>query len=63
MGRVCAAKVGFAVIAGCMWPVAATDPIGPLKTFGTGRSAFHNAGPEVALFEYNLTTAGQVRRF
>ena len=30
-----------------------------LKTFGTGRSAFHSAGPEHSIFNYTLSANGQ----
>jgi len=40
--------------------VASAAGTGPLKTFGTGRSAFHIAGAETSLFQYTLSDSGDV---
>ena len=40
---------------------AEAEDIGPLKTFGTGLSAFsHAAGPETPIFNYTLSATGKV---
>ena len=45
----------ISLLLGC----CAASLVPKLKTFGTGRSAFRNAGPEHSIFNYTLSSNGQ----